>query len=668
MKSFPSTLNKGGRYIKNSAFNKSMLEDYSSGISGLQLDDSEIKYNVDRDVKALNTLNMSELPNVNGSPTALGNHPKGFASIRDTVYGYEDPLKAKLPSMGSMNTYHTPLGKDLKILVEHGRDENNDEYIHAAKIPVVRSIFNPYYALSVRGMQNNIPMITGSNKNGTNSVIDTSDCSISKLVQLCSNGGLGLQVYRFADFMYCNELGKISNNHLITLRRFAHPIGDDITTDSGDDQNSPDIGHLVTWFGTEDNKIENILTYSMNIKFQERTSKIEEVNSRENDQNQGFLGKLLHTIDPNNAKIAEAGFPAANNLITDVAGKFFPSLKNGGYGDFQAFTRYDKNRIYEPHNTVRDTHLYDGQLTFKQSIEVTFKYKLRAYDDINPRSAFLDLLGNILAVTYNRGSFWGGSRRWIGPTSNFSGWQKANALLKNAYNRIEGTAKAIAGGFGDGKATEAFLGEATKYLQDGKQMVNKIKDMIINGDVSTMLESITKNNLVPTLKGLINNAIGRPSLYMMDSLLSGDNVGLWHLTIGNPRKPIASIGNLIMEDATLTHSGPLGIDDFPTEITLKVRLKPGRSRDIVDIEKMYTQGKRSIYYSMATSQIQGLMSMNTARVPDIASAVAQCQKNEAEALKENGVNVVYNSKGFNPFREFGTNNFDMINANANEGG
>ena len=89
----------------------------------------------------------------------------------------------------------------------------------------------------------------------------------------------------------------------------------------------------------------------------------------------------------------------------------------------------------------------------------------------------------------------------------------------------------------------------------------------------------------------------------MNSLLSGDNVGLWHLTIGNPKNPIAAIGNLILEDSTIEHTGPLGIDDFPTEIKVTVKLKNAKPRDLTEISRMYTHGVNSIYMSNARNKL-----------------------------------------------------------------
>ena len=103
------------------------------------------------------------------------------------------------------------------------------------------------------------------------------------------------------------------------------------------------------------------------------------------------------------------------------------------------------------------------------------------------------------------------------------------------------------------------------------------------------------------LKGMFMNKIGRPSVYAFSSLLSGSPVGLWHLTIGNPRNPIMAMGNLILTESTIQHYGPLGIDDFPTGIKVAVTLKHAKSRDAVEISKMYTKGASSIYLNFVNS-------------------------------------------------------------------
>ena len=64
------------------------------------------------------------------------------------------------------------------------------------------------------------------------------------------------------------------------------------------------------------------------------------------------------------------------------------------------------------------------------------------------------------------------------------------------------------------------------------------------------------------------------------------------------------MGNLILTNAQVSHSGPLGVDDFPTELKLSVTLKHARPRDVTEISRMYTKGASAIYHVMAHHDLQ----------------------------------------------------------------
>ena len=122
------------------------------------------------------------------------------------------------------------------------------------------------------------------------------------------------------------------------------------------------------------------------------------------------------------------------------------------------------------------------------------------------------------------------------------------------------------------------------------------------GAANDILQKIKDKGFGSAIKGSIMNKLGRPAVYAFDSLLQGDAVGLWHLTIGNPLNPIASMGNLIIDNCEISHSGPLGIDDFPTELKVVITLKHATPRDSVDIQRMYTKGRSAIYSKISNNK------------------------------------------------------------------
>ena len=566
------------------------------------------------------------------------------------------------------NTIRYTVVDDSKDTTSSGNNMQHIDYINEASTP---ALFNPWYSVSTKGFSASVPLVVlsddeskdetiyriqdirddGKPKDNADSStqadtssenqttkekwvqmkvnlapqsknIDLSDCSIDTLVKLSEQratslvGGaciseLGVAKYRYIDFMFCRDLGKIPNNHLLTLRKFTRPVGDNINTrlpksDTPYNFNqSMDVGRLVTWFGNGDNKLEDIIKYNYVATFKQFDSKVDVVDSHEDEESTGIIGKIVNTINPRYNQAMSQGRTGAHNFISQLGGRYlstsFANFGRGGqYERHEIFTPYDNHKVYEPKNTIQSTHVYEGKLTFSQEFTIKFSYKLRAYDNINPRAAFLDLIGNILAVTYRSGTFWGGSRMFRGAPPNKVGTAKVNAFLDRTFDTLGGIGNNLLSGNLDIGGTLGSIWGAVKQI--ASDAFNTAKSLAL-GNTSTkgksplqVIGAIVKHTgLWSGVQGMIKNGLGRPAVYALDSLLTGDNVGLWHLTIGNPRNPIMSIGNLIIDKSEITQSGPLGLDDFPTDLMVSVSLKHGRPRDSAEIQKMYTKGSGPIY-------------------------------------------------------------------------
>ena len=520
--------------------------------------------------------------------------PHGVGGPDELTIKYENVFKPTADILVDINNYKFVYAQPIPVL--DGYINKDGKVVpNIYDVPVAPSLFNPLFMVQSIGITPNTPLLntssTNSGKGGT--IIDTSDCRISTLVNESYTEGsiLGLATYRYIDFMYCKDLGKVANNHLITLRRFPYPIGDNIFEHY--EESSGDIGRLVTWFGTEDNKLEDILNFQYQASWKELSAKIEEVQSKEDSQNRGPIGMLLNSGNPAYNRMEEQGHTAHQNIFG-----FFGIGNSYSDDNGETLRNYDNNKVYTPKDTIQDTVMYEGKLTFTHEFTLTFCYKLRGYDNINPRSAFLDLIGNIMNVTYRRGKFWGGSRKWIGPPQNVSGWERANAMINNAWAKGGSILSGLANGTMKLGDILGMMGNAIQNLiGDAKEAIQKLKEGGVKGVASSLTNMIEKTGLDKAALGELKNKLGRPALYAMDSLLKGDNVGLWHVTIGNPKNPIAVMGNLILTNAQFQTSGPLGLDDFPTEIKVICTLKHARSRDAVEIGRMFTKGTNGIYYT-----------------------------------------------------------------------
>jgi hypothetical protein len=614
--------------------------------------------------------------------------PEYMPANDDKVY-YENPFKFSSSVLDSFNKYKFVYKKALPaILAEYKNKQNSNadqtvsDYTFT-NIGIVESLFNPWLAVNVMGMMVNQPIMdiqdkeskisieklqegnnnasVGLDESGGGNItmtqdgqlnllansdeVDTSDCSIRKLVELSQvkegqkYPKLGRETYRYSDFMYCKDLGKVSNNLLITLRKFPTPVGDNITTIGGfeqvpateKDRNNnavipeikdpyalkvmPDVGRLVAWIG-EDNKLEDILSFEYDEKWEEMSSEIDQKESQA--ENTGPVGDLANLANPKYMNAFKIGLTGGGNSLlsrmTMDVNTHTSSLANGTSGfeimgnnnsttddrhTILSGANYDRHKIYEPPGTIRKTHVYNGEMTFSHEFTLVFNYELRAYDNINPKSAFLDLLGNILAVTYRKGNFWGGSNQIIGTPDNSGSklWNITDQLVDNTSKAGQDFFAML---FGTGSA-DTFVNQLKKTVSDTANSVEESTGVDLTNPESLanaagkLLGGEFMGNLIG---GMMKNSLGRPAMYAFNSLLTSAPVGLWHVTIGNPRNPILSIGNLILGKVKVQMYGPLGIDDFPTGIKVTVPLKHAMSRDASDIANMFTQGQSPIVYNL----------------------------------------------------------------------
>lgn len=420
-------------------------------------------------------------------------------------------------------------------------------------------------------------------------------CSVKELVQQSSKGLLGRAIYSYADFMYCKYLGRVPNNYLITLRRFPYPPGDNITSlgeaetniNEGRNRFVQNQGCLVTWMGTPGNEMENILKYSVTMPYKEMTAKLEDASSGNADNQTGVFNSIASAFDPTYRQQFTSGHGGA--AYNAWVGKMFagPISKgaekigvglNRAEGPYQLNFR-DDNKIYGPIDRVKKTYMRSEEgIDFKQDITLTFEYELRSYNGINGRQAFLDLIANILNVTYTTGSFWGGGYR--------GGGMHQNSVFAN-LNIFK-----CKGGFTD------FMDAISADLDKG---LTAAKNWWSGNSIQDIMKSI--GNLLNGIGGMflggMLNKLGRPVRAYANSLLSEQPVGMWHVMIGNPKHPIMSMGNMVLKETSIQHYGPLGLDDFPTGLKVTCQLTRGKGRDNRNIELLYMHGNDRIYSSMS---------------------------------------------------------------------
>lgn len=410
------------------------------------------------------------------------------------------------------------------------------------------------------------------------------DCSVRALVKNTEAEIMGRQIYRYADFMYCKYLGRIPNNYMVTLRRFPYPCGDQIGflsmgTDDNENklqQHMPDIGRMVTWMGAPGNDLNNILKYKIKMPFKKMDAKIEDTGDAGGDSG-GLLGTLMNMGGNSSYQQGVLSGTSGSSVMSGINKMTGLSLGNPSYEG--KLTHHDQNKPWGPVDTIKSTHIRgeDG-LRFENQFNLTFEYELRSYDGVNGKASFLDLIANVLTVTYSTGKFWGGGYRGTGTSQH-------NMFANLPIYKIK-----------NGASLSEIMGSVTDSLSEVGKAMSGNKELSGNflADAKSIISNMGKQFAQALFAGALNK-LGRPMKHAVNSLLSPTPVGFWHVTVGNPMHPIVQMGNMIIDNCEINLQGPLGLDDFPTSLKVVVTLKHAKMRDQSLFEQMFQYGDMRIY-------------------------------------------------------------------------
>ena len=456
-------------------------------------------------------------------------------------------------------------------------------------IEIPRSIFNRYALFNFRGLYGGLAGSVSDSffDDGNNRLMggaDAKNISISKMMEFYNTNYPRIS-YRAQDFIYGKYYKQIPVNHLITLRRFPVPVDDNIfdlskspgskdsstaTTDSAVDATQTAGVTAVTYMGEQaGNKLEDLLKMSYGLTYKEITNEMESVSS----------GDGGYTQQPFYNKMGGIGRATADAFKGISSRQKFASQLNST-GD-KLGTTY-ANFVIGPVNVVNKTNIRDRGLNFSQDVKLNFEYELKSLNYVNPKIAMIDIISNMLTMTYNNGQFFGGGQRYYG------------------------SAGAVASQFGDINKLKqgdfsGYIGSVVTDVETGFKNVfgGGTGEFNLENGLDGLLK-VGKTMLGNMLGGFLSENVGAVSgTQATKTFVSGEPTGDWHITIGNPLNPIVTMGNMICDNATMTLGHGLGYDDFPMEVKFEIDLKHGKPRDKGDIENMFNAGRGRIYASAA---------------------------------------------------------------------
>jgi hypothetical protein len=403
-----------------------------------------------------------------------------------------------------------------------------------------------------------------SGKNGANPILQPTARNIVNFAKN-NQASLGFD-YDFTDFAQCEHYGAISNNYMITLRRFPYPVADDILTptifdNTGKpvDSHQPDLARAISWLSPAlGNDLKEIIKFKVGYNWEEIKSELQTIES-----SKGSRGAAGAFIDGNPLlSLVEA---SANGLSAAEAA----TIRDRGQG-FDPTKETYPNKVFGPYNIINTVLARAQGLTFDQDFTIAFHYDIKGYGNTSPKAAFMDTLANLLVLTYSNAPFWGGATRYTGSGSVGKPFGDYNELKNGNYQGY-------------------LTGLVDQFSSMGQNLFNDVSGIFQNGFGNSKIA----DNLIGG--GLMKLFNGPQGATIAAAFLSGDPTGQWHLTIGNPLMPMLTIGNLALQDANFEFEGPLGYEDFPTKLKMTVTLKPGRPRDKGEIESMFNAGRGRMY-------------------------------------------------------------------------
>jgi hypothetical protein len=529
-------------------------------------------------------------PTVNGDPPALvpQNNDKPLSDSRLIWnFGFGVDTETTVAALYSWNTTNQievvegmnyQDGEDVRLMTSK-KDTGDRRDLYG-----VPSIMNPhaYLVLSPAGDNEKsnrllVDTIDPANTNGKlwyESGLNVNEYranspTTSNLINWSREAQNEKRSYKFSDFAFCKYWKKIPNNYLITLRRFTFPVNDSLAF-VDEDTMKPEYklpaSTMITWLGAETgNTITKLLSF-------------------EAGMNWGEVKSDLWTTQAPDGKdeVGSEGVPGAGSGVAKLLGLFTEGTNTDTNSKPAPLDPYDggpyANKVIGPIDVIQRVAKRDRGLTFKQTFSLEFHYSARSFGGANTKAIMLDILGNMLIMTNNSALFWGGQNRVLPGGSG----------AKAQYPFLGGKEGFKAFQAGD---PGAFFGAIGKQFSAAFSNLGDIFGKLLSGDFAGVLSGVAGQ----AMKQKHINQGNAPQVQGLKSLLTGDPVGEWHVTIGNPLNPMIVVGNLICKGIKVEFGEELGPDDFPLDVKATIELEHGMDRDRDRIMSMFNYGNGRLY-------------------------------------------------------------------------
>lgn len=415
------------------------------------------------------------------------------------------------------------------------------------------------------------------------------DVRTDAIIAWSQNQSESMKLYA-RDFAYLRFLGVYPNNRLIVCRKFGNPAPNDLSR-----IHIKPVSTILSWrvpgedffkisFGEEWTEAEASFTDILNNIGDEF-----KMGSGGSSFNVGekIAGGLVAVPLPGFSEIFQRKVMFELGLIDETGRDIIPS------GNANLIKEAKRRK------TVDDGQAGSG-LMCKIQIPVKVEYEQKFIGGLDPTKAFYDILANVAqfgtqdAVFYLNGAGPAAAKfkKFLTKLKN-NPRQAITDLIKGVIQSLKKMVSQIIQALGlggdkagdDGSGLEDGGAGAEKESPDFTGAINKLLDEVLK-----LVTGLVKKYEIRIL-GVVNALTGEPS-------------GPWHVTIGNPKRPIFTSGDMITRDVSITLGETLAFNDLPSRITVEFTLENARSIGLSEIMSRFMQGQGRTYISGPSSWIE----------------------------------------------------------------
>jgi hypothetical protein len=377
----------------------------------------------------------------------------------------------------------------------------------------------------------------------------------------------------YADFAYNKEFGVYPNNRLIVCRRYPTGVVDDLYSVPQSTANKP-LSTVVGYVKDEsflEFKVSENYTDS-DVSFLKLLNELGEDFGSKSFKIGDILAGGVNVIPLPGASLlfqrqimANLGLFGEGTKYDTGTGKFVKA--NGETTEVPPVPQGDPNLIKQARvRSLIDEDQSGSGLKCKISVDFTVVYEQKFINGNDPTLIYASILHNLLNMGTSKASFYLGKQtdkdedvlKFLNKLTS-DPLQVITDFIQSIIDTIKGAAS---------KLEELISGVKDDPAGAVKDATTTITSAL--GDISSTLINFIKEKYKIKFVGIINALTGGPSTP-------------WHVTIGNPLRPIFCSGDMECTGVDIKLGPQLSFNDLPTYIEAKITLTSARDLGLQEI-------------------------------------------------------------------------------------